>query len=186
MKRKLTGFLGRAFSYPEYAKAFKSAGDLLAGYMAIPGGREPLVLPAIYLYRHYVELMVKVLTYMEADLSEGNASSNKPKVEHDIEKLWIKLEPRIRARLPEYASEISEVKNCISKLSGIDASGYKLRYPEDTGGHEVSFTTDDVDVIGLREAVSKAAESFDSIHSALSDIQHERWDEMQIDQDEGS
>jgi len=31
MKQKLTGFLGRAFSYPEYAEAYKSAGDVLVG-----------------------------------------------------------------------------------------------------------------------------------------------------------
>ncbi|MHB8753939.1 MAG: hypothetical protein ACYC92_03140 [Candidatus Acidiferrales bacterium] len=175
MKRKLTGFLGRAFSYPEYAEAYKSAGDLLVGYMAMPGTQEPLALPALYLYRHYIELMLKVILYMDIDLDETDKRSNKPKLVHDIGKLWKQFELRIQARLPDYDAEISVIRPCIAELSKIDGSGEKLRYPEDTLGHEVLFGTEDVDLIALREAVSKAAESLNSLHGALSDIWHERW-----------
>jgi hypothetical protein len=118
-----------------YALAYKKAADILVQYnQRLPDiFLDDLVLPIVFLYRHYVELILKDLL-IEGNKKYGKISNSKyiEKIldTHDIGYLWQELkallfEPADRS---EYVEALGA---CLFEFSNVDDRSMAFRYPVD-------------------------------------------------------
>ena len=126
----------RQHSSYSYAIGYKRAADRLVQSLesSTSSSDDALVLPIAFLYRHYLELLLKVLI-REGNKVLGNPP-DLPKI-HEIDKLWEKLKPILiqvyKPYTPE-ATEVEAVEKCIKEFADIDANSQAFRYPVDKNG----------------------------------------------------
>ena len=127
----------RTESFFGYAIAYEEGANQLAQLVAEePYKYDCLVIPAIFLYRHCIELYIKdllidgkrVLGQMDTPIPTG----------HGISQLWDKLRS-ILSQMgiksgPTDKEELEAVEACITEFDKIDHSSMSFRYPVDKGG----------------------------------------------------
>jgi hypothetical protein len=101
--------------------------------------------PIAFLFRHYMELMLKDIRHLQARIS-GSAPSEKPT--HKLNTLWDEVKmntdkdfiDRYNGVL-DYREEIHpycETEECIKEYTRMDPSGDAFRYPEPIENHKKS------------------------------------------------
>lgn len=120
-----------------YALAYKEGADRLVEALEEDGYSDhKLVLPIIFLYRHYLELHLKDLI-LEGRKALGQPAGTIP-TGHNIFKLWDKLKPilaQIQAKSgPIIRGEQDAVEAYIKELTEIDERSEAFRYPVSTEG----------------------------------------------------
>jgi hypothetical protein len=116
-----------------YAMAFKRGADSLASPTSgTRGVHELMALPAMFLYRHYVELHLKSLLLDAGELLD-DPQTVPPK--HYLLSLWqrvrrllLKIDPRSDGPWLERADGI------ITEFDALDPTSFAFRYPVDTEG----------------------------------------------------
>ena len=113
-----------------YGKAYLDAAELLI--KAIASGSNPDVIgyPLMYLYRHYLELTIKVL------IAKGRALDSNPDTSaypdhHDLSALWNEARPLIEryAYKPRQSKEdIEAIGKRIDEFGQLDPTGEVFRY----------------------------------------------------------
>jgi len=140
---------------------YEEAADLLLDNM-IRTQRQNLVFPTIFLYRHYIELMLKEIvlnnwTYLHLS-GKGSKDLNGQKLVHrrfpsghDIYKLWKMCREALQetdklvdsqfAESQEYIKEIIQTYDALeadlNKFAKIDPDSEHFRYPVDTEGKPI-------------------------------------------------
>ncbi len=116
-----------------YALAYKKAADLLVqNNQRLPDiFLDDLVLPIVFLYRHYVELMLKDLL-IEGNKKYGKFSPSEIKEKildtHNIAYLWQKLKALLFA-LTDRSEYVEALEACLFEFSNVDDSSMSFRYP---------------------------------------------------------
>ena len=148
-----------------HAAGYRQATELLLQrFLADPEGtageRDSLVLPILFLFRHYLELRFKdIIVY-------GQVLSGQParwRHGHDLESLWTEVQELCNA---VYGSSVSaefvKVGECVTDLCQLDPNSTSFRYPRDTNGCPIFEHL----VIGLKALNATVA----SIGDCLDDI----------------
>ena len=134
-------------SYP-FIKGYKDAADIIICKISETNGTsiDGLVYPALYLYRHHIELFLKDLIHVCGNLYEfDDVEPFLSKRSHSISSLWSKLKEFLAASR-EYQESISQDLNpfdsLISEVSIFDKSGTSFRYHKDTNGKVILCNPD--------------------------------------------
>lgn len=120
-----------------YALAYKEGADRLVEALAEDGySQHELVLPVVFLYRHYLELHLKELI-IEGRKALGQPADAIP-TGHNIFKLWNELKPilaQIQAKPYDLRKEeLLAVEACIKEFSEVDERSEAFRYPVNKDG----------------------------------------------------
>lgn len=117
-----------------YSSAYLEAADRLVQTLH-EHSSDVLTLPIVFLYRHYVELILKDLVSM------GNKKYSKPSTPHlekilnghKIHLLWQELKPLLQQIYPppDKSEEIEAVETCLLEFSKVDENSMSFRYPVD-------------------------------------------------------
>lgn len=150
-----------------YAAGYRRAAELLLRLFvddpaAMAGERDRLVLPILYLFRHYLEIRFKDLIVMGDVLLGKTACWPKG---HDLADLAVKFR-EICASVP--GVELSDrVSACVSDLDGLDPNSTNFRYPRDNRGRPIF----DYVVIGLKNlrcVIDQVGNELDGLSSEMA------------------
>ncbi|GEM_PF-6495353 len=113
-----------------YAVGYRDAAEFLARKASrLKGfaGRQGLMYPTLFLYRHYLELILKSIIDSGAVRHGGNGA---PRT-HDLLRLWALAKRYILASLPDRrgSSEITWAEELIQEFASIDKNSDGFRYP---------------------------------------------------------
>lgn len=118
-----------------YAAGYKRAADILVLHV-MENGRDldTVIYPAMYLYRHYIELRLKELVDSGANLLRDDAPKTRT---HDIIDLWEKFR-KIADKIfcGDDKQEIVAIERIVREFREMDKSGFCFRYPFDTHGNK--------------------------------------------------
>jgi len=118
-------------NWAKYIIGYKEAADILADKIIDNRSfQDYLVFPTIYLYRHFVELSIKLIIRYGYELYNIKKEYNQI---HTLDELWRDCRLIIEKNWPqepEYIEILNATENIIKDLSKIDPSSYETRYPE--------------------------------------------------------
>jgi len=153
-----------------YAKGFKGAADTLVG--SILGDdihlRFQMVIPACYLYRHYLELEMKYVLFMAGKLKVRTVTDEDLET-HELHPLWNMTRKVITMVVPdEPKASLGAMEAIIQEFHCIDPSGQELRYHKRTDGKEsLQKLGDDFSLADLRLTMAKVQIYFERISGLL-------------------
>jgi hypothetical protein len=112
-----------------YEHGYKQAADMLCQKTLDEGPVHTLVFPIVFLYRHYIELSLKLLLL---DASRFMADVSEPQHNHDLRTLWKEARKILPAVWPEVQPEqVEAAEACIIEMSEHDPGSMAFRYPFD-------------------------------------------------------
>ena len=122
-----------------YAAHFKKAADQLVLSIDSNHGHiaDTLINPAIYLYRHSIELSLKAILFKNYFDQKLKLEKVKEKLEgHNLQSLWDKVNNEIRANYgfintQAHKNELKKLGELISELNLTDIGSMNYRYPFD-------------------------------------------------------
>lgn len=172
----------------KYTIGYKEAGDLLLRN-ALEGGRQHvLVFPIIFLYRHYIELILKeIIMNNRAFLG---ISENFPNY-HNIDRLWEicrenfqKVDEAIDPQFTksEEYQKIVEGYNVLEidlrKFAVLDPTSESFRYPVDNRGRPIVVDKKIVNLKELPELINRISEALEGISVGAYEILKQKEDGM--------
>ncbi len=154
-----------------YAIGYKSAGDTLVQSLR-RSDKQVLVFPVCYLYRHYLELMIKGLTRLANSILNGRAVYQGG---HPLDELWKECRPLLEKAMPRCSKEsFSGVGKCIEAFASIDFDGEFFRYPENIQRRPWSQYGERINLQKIHDAVSDAAECLDNYYLEMNSMLEHR------------
>jgi len=126
-----------------------------------------------FLYRHYVELMLKGLIYIGTMLDSREAYFPK---HHRLDELWRQCRPLLEKTSPEGdKTDTDAVERCIQELALLDPSGAGFRFGEDKLGSLTLPPATQVSLKNMREVVNRMAGLLEGRYDRMSELeQHEQ------------
>lgn len=149
-----------------HAAGYRQASEiLLQRFLDDPDGtagdRDSLVLPILFLFRHYLELRFKDILVYGQVLSGQHA---KWRHGHPLKDLWTDTQEVVKATYgAAVPQEFAKVGECVADLSQLDPDSQSFRYPRDTNGRPMFEHL----VIGLK-ALSATVASIGDFLDAIS------------------
>lgn len=120
-----------------HAAGYRQASEiLLQRFLDDPDGtagdRDSLVLPILFLFRHYLELRFKdILVY--GQLLSGQQAQWL--LGHPLDDLWAETQKIVKATYgADVPQEFAKVEECVTDLTQLDADSQSFRYPRDKNG----------------------------------------------------
>ncbi|CAG9166835.1 hypothetical protein LMG32289_01203 [Cupriavidus pampae] len=145
-----------------YAAGYKDAADALIA--ALAEGKAPLdsvVYPLVFLYRHGLELELKLILPVARRLAGEEPASDQ---RHGLMPMWSELRRHLELLDPRQdEKELPAIEGFIHKLDSIDPGSFSFRYPKSKKG-EVSLP--DLRHVNVRHL----SEIMDSVFMMLSGI----------------
>lgn len=123
-----------------------------------------LVFPAVFLYRHFVELSLKDVislgSYIETDNSQFPPT-------HDLNALWRKARTLIESVGPGCTNDdLDAMGSLIAELNSIDSGSFSFRYPVTKDGTP-TLASLEFNLAAFRRGVEKMSGFFDGALSML-------------------
>jgi len=162
--RILKGYYRRNFQIQGY----KTAADILVDHV-ISKGREQdtLVYPIVFLYRHYLELLIKNI--IENGVKYLNKGENPPNI-HLLAELWEKAKNIINEIFEEEeGSQELEIDHYIKEFVEVDKYSQAFRYHKDTKGNELLEQTELINIRHFSECINKTGLYLENISDAIYD-----------------
>jgi hypothetical protein len=156
----------------EYATAYKDAADaLVEGVLSHRLVADSTVYPVLYLYRHYVELILKGINHIGEQLHK---TPNQSLEGHRIDDLWQTVRPQLEQAFPEAAKAVTDaVEKCIREWAEIDGSGEAFRYAgkrQSQGGGQTLTRGRQVNLAHLREVMNGLSMFLDGSYDKMSEL----------------
>lgn len=178
-------------NWSNYTIEYEEAVNLLLDNMIKTGRRNFMVFPTIFLYRHYIELMLKEIILNNWEYLE---ISNPFPGGHDIYKLWEicgkamqetdKLVDPQFAESQDYIEQIMQAYNALeadlNKFAKIDPDSQRFRYPIDSHGNPI-VVDDELLIELLRELpelVKRISYNLNGISTGIYTILQDRYDAL--------
>lgn len=122
--------------------------------------RDYLILPILYLFRHYVELRLKeIIVYGRIILGEDYQQP----WGHELDQLWQDCRPICEGVLGKsYSESLDEVGRCVQEIVWLDPNSQNFRYPRDKHGKPM-FEHHLICLKNLYDVVRKIADLLDGI-----------------------
>lgn len=168
---------------------YQEAVNLIVDFMVKTRKRNFMVFPVIFLFRHYIELMLKEIIVNNWEYL--GVSRPFPKG-HDIYRLWgicrkalqetDKLVDQGFARSKDYAEQTVKAYDALeadlNKFAEIDPDSEHFRYPVDTKGEPIVLKEELLIEIlrDLPELVKRISENLDGISSGIYTILQNKYD----------
>ncbi len=171
-----------------YAESYKQAADAVVETIErTRQGADLMGYAVLFLYRHYVELMLKGLIRMGRRIERG--SWDYPRNEHGINKLWQECRPMLERQFPEGDKSATDaVERCVKELCRIDPNGEVSRYPEHKDGRPTVQGDHYFPLRNVRQTMDKIDGFLGGSYDALDELlQHEADVQSELDSyaDEG-
>lgn len=159
-----------------YAMGYREAADMLVEQIAAKPRweRDVIVYPCVFLYRQYLELMMKALIEVGWEyLDETVPQTGKPRKvpnTHNLNQLWDYCRVILRKVWPKGPdTDLRAVGRCIAEFSGVDPGSYTFRYPVDTKGNPSISELRAINLVVLRETMEKLGNFFSGDVNGISD-----------------
>jgi len=134
-----------------YEHGYKQAADMLCQKAIDEYPMHTLVFPLVFLYRHYVELSLKLILL---DASRFISDVSPPRPEHDLYKLWKEAKKTLPVVWPEVQPEqVEAVEACVIEMSEHDRNSEAFRYPFDTKSNLHLEKLHSVDLRNLKDVM---------------------------------
>jgi hypothetical protein len=153
-----------------HAAGYRQASEiLLQRFLDDPqrtaGDRDSLVLPILFLVRHYLELRFKdILVY-------GRALSGQPAqwpLVHPLKDLWANTQQVLRAIYDaDVSQELTSIEQFVTDLDRLDPDSQSFRYPRDRNGRPM-FEHLVVGLKTLHATIGKIADYLDGTSMEMS------------------
>jgi|SRR5215469_18535000 len=163
--------LGRWGFYPV---AYLHAAEWLIGGIDSGASVDLIVYPALYLYRHYLELMLKHLISMGHALDSDRRASPEG---HKLRDLWDEARPLIAKhafRPGETQDEIEIVGGVIAEFVALDPFGESFRYSNRKNGDETLRGDDNICLDEVVRVMKRVDNFFVGVESVMDELrQHQ-------------
>jgi len=133
-------------------RGYKRAGDILIQQaLAERSDRNNLVFPALFNYRHYIELALKAIVDEHGAFAEVYLESKN----HKLPDLW-RLYVKIAAAFGNDCSDIATaaVGEFIEEIDGVDASATVFRYAQTLKGDTPDLPKNGLDLVRLHDVMN--------------------------------
>ncbi len=150
-----------------YVIGYKNAADMLVDHVKNTNNEhDTLVFPIIFLYRHYLELQLKMiikdgyqLLYMNKDYAKC----------HKLDELWSDCKIIITKIWPEGDKEpLEAMDDYISQFCQVDPLATDFRYPVRRNGTDSLESLNFINLSHLSEVMNSIENFICSIHEAIS------------------
>ena len=161
-----------------YADGYLDAAKLLSRIVIHSGrGMDTLIYPMIFLYRHYLELKLKKLIRIGADITgeEISADLEETLSGHNLMKLWNHFKPSF-LEVCGHESDFNEVRkgveSYINQIHSIDPESITFRYDrsKDQKKHNLQEFKH-INVLHFYEAIEKLTTLIEGIESEFLKVQ---------------
>lgn len=158
-----------------FAYGYKAAADLLIARLNERGvAVESVCLPILFLYRHYVELMLKALLRDLGDLSD---SIEQASGSHALVPLWANLSRRLLAYDPRQDSPwLDRAAALIAELDRLDHGSFSFRYPVAKDGTRLVNFGETLDIRNFSDVMRELALVLDGAAAMFEEHLHLRRD----------
>jgi hypothetical protein len=153
-----------------YALSFKEAADIIV-LQVESGSTSPDAVnyPVVFLYRHYLELILKGLIRVGRSLTYEPAAFP---ITHQLSKLWAEFRPLIEDVYPQGDKVYTDtVEHCVLEMDTIDGGGDASRYGEDRTGQPTFPKELLINLTNLRDVMNRVSGflegSYDWMHELL-------------------
>ena len=155
-----------------YASSYKESGDIIVASVENGVAPDSVSYAVLYLYRHYMELMLKGLIDVGNKLETGVGGF--PKGHHRLKDLWNQCRPLLEAAYPEgEKSETDAVEKCLIELHTMDPTGESFRFGEDKRGNPTFSSGPQLNLSNLRDVMKRIGgflvANYDWMHMLLQE-----------------
>lgn len=150
-----------------YAVAYKLAADAQVDHLVGENGMgdDAACLPALFLYRHYVELSLKGMLLDAGVLLDLTDSIP---CWHPLKPLWKKLRHQLDLiEKQDDAEWLDRAETLIHELDSLDPQSFAFRYPVTKAGAPSFPIAHQVDIEHFRDVIEEVELVFDGISSQL-------------------
>jgi len=153
-----------------HQEGFRRATEILLEYFledieSAANDRDTVVLPILFLFRHYLEIRFKEI------ITTGNqllGSSSKLPSGHKLRSLWLKcLTVCEEIYGSEFPGDMKLIEECVNDLEKLDCTSQNFRYPLDLKGN-VPFVQVVISLRILSDISKMVMDSLEGISSDLS------------------
>lgn len=156
-------------SLARYGKNYKEAADAILSAAINRDGIYPdtVVYPAIFMYRHYLELTLKDIIWRAMRL-EREGQYNWKKANHRLEVLWLEAKRLLKQHYATKApKEIDFLDGPIGEFVTYDPTSMAFRYPFDKHGNRHLQDLSHVNLEHLMEVMDRVANTLSCLASDL-------------------
>jgi hypothetical protein len=122
-------------------------------------GRDVLVFPIVFLYRHYVELQLKEMAVIASNLADRTA---KIPVHHRLWDLWREVRKAVE-NLGGFSNEdLTRAEAYLKQLAAADPRSESFRYPQTAKGERVPMPVKTLNLGAFRDAMTRLGNFLDS------------------------
>jgi hypothetical protein len=131
--RNTTVVVGTTTHVVPYASGFREAGEILVHHGIEDGMQDFIAFPALYCYRHALELSMKEVIYEWDRANSGDFEAIRT---HDLGHLWRRTRVALEGAWPDGGLEqLDHMEAVVQELAAIDARGEQFRYDRDKQGY---------------------------------------------------
>lgn len=149
-----------------YIQGYKKAADILVNHVLSTGtDQDTLVYPIVFLYRHYLELLLKNIIENGAKLLD---TEEEPKKNHHLDDLW-NIAKSIINKIwegDECDREI-EIDHYIADFIEIDKSSQAFRYQKDKQGNKFLEATEIINIRHFYDCINKISSHLEGVSDAI-------------------
>lgn len=171
-ERKNATFL--EFDWDRHTYEYKTAADILVEHFESEAKHDLQVYPIMFLYRHYLELAIKILIiksrkYHQNIEPEESIRSFSKNDGHNLVNLWDKF---LSISAPEKRTELKQITRLIGELCKLDSGSYAFRYPTNpNGGPSIQCKTKCISITRIRDIIWKICYELERENSYLELLQ---------------
>lgn len=150
-----------------YVDGYKRAGDVLVEHVKnMRSDQDTLVYPIVFLYRHYIELRLKIIFMDGKQFVEDKKEFP---AHHDIVNLWGECKKIIvKVFVDDPIKDLNAVEKCIKEFAKIDPSSESFRYPINKQGYPTLSALSHINLRNLSEVISRIASFLDFVSRGIS------------------
>lgn len=150
-----------------YSEGYKQAGDILSERLQKNRtGLDFLVYPLIFLYRHHIELELKIIVKEGSYLLDGERIMRN---HHKLNNLWDDAKKIIEKIWPDgEKDELNAVEKTVLQLSDLDPGSFAFRYDRDKDGNKPNPDLKHIDIKKFSEVINNISAFFDGVGTAIS------------------
>ena len=149
-----------------YILGYKKAADILVNHVLSTGcDQDTLVYPIVFLYRHYLELLVKNIIENGAKYLD---TEEKPQTNHYLDTLWSKAKAIINKIWEEgESSQELEIDHYIAEFIEIDKSSQAFRYHKNKEGKEFLELIEIINIQHFSDCINKISIYLEGVSAAI-------------------
>lgn len=151
-----------------YVAGYKRAADLLVEYVKdTHRNQDILVYPIVFLYRQYLELLLKQIIQDGSRLLDMNQTLPK---NHKINNLWEQSRKILIKVWPDAdLNDLNTIEQCINQLSETDPFSTAFRYPTDKEDNPSLPDIKHINLRNLSEIINKTASLLEGVSAWIGE-----------------